>query len=185
MDISPGVRPYADGTPHRSHRMYKLFWIIPMFQLVVLLIPKWMWTSWLEGNLMQKLVDSLEQRANDTERRSTFVVKYLTKHHGAANSYFWCYTICHCLQLMALWVSIIGADWAFDGHYMFYGPSFLVDVGKDKVPLVDSVFPLRAKCTITTYGNSGSRQTADAICELNLNDLNRILFFVQWLVKHI
>lgn len=140
-----------------------------------------MWTSWLEGNLMKKMVHSLEKQNHEQmEKRSGFIVKFLTKHRGAANSYFWCYTICHFLQLMSLWICIIGADWAFDGQYMWYGPSFLIDIGRDRVPLVDSVFPLRAKCTITTYGSSGSKQTADAICELNLNDLNRILFFVQW-----
>lgn len=181
-EISPGVRPIKDGAPLKSHRFYKLIWIIPLIQLVILSLPKWMWASWLEGRLMKKIVDSLDhQKENPSEgKRSFFLVEYIIKHKNAANSYFWCYMSCHILQLASLWICIVGANWAFGGEYFWYGPSFLVDIGKDKVPLADTVFPLRAKCTISTYGASGSKQSADAVCELNLNDLNRILFFVQW-----
>ena len=44
------------------------------------------------------------------------------------------------------------------------------------------VFPKMTKCTIETYGPSGTIQNSDGLCVLPINVLNEKIFFVVWFV---
>lgn len=46
----------------------------------------------------------------------------------------------------------------------------------------DDVFPKMTKCSLYTYGPSGTIQTHDALCVLNVNVLNDKIYFLLWFV---
>jgi len=45
-----------------------------------------------------------------------------------------------------------------------------------------AIFPKMTKCTLETYGPSGTLQNLDGLCILPINVLNEKLFFIMWLV---
>ena len=44
------------------------------------------------------------------------------------------------------------------------------------------IFPKMTKCTLNTYGPSGSLQNHDALCILPINILNEKIYFVAWFI---
>ena len=46
----------------------------------------------------------------------------------------------------------------------------------------DKIFPKMTKCTMRTYGPSGTLQTHDALCVMGCNVLNEKIYFLVWFV---
>ena len=74
-------------------------------------------------------------------------------------------------------------DVFFEGQFRGYGPSVALAVETKPFERVDPMarlFPKVTKCTIHTFGSSGSPQTLDALCILPLNVVNEKIFVFLW-----
>jgi hypothetical protein len=91
--------------------------------------------------------------------------------------------LCHVWSLVTSVANVFFVQWYLGGQFLWYGVtamSYLVQ--RDGDSPFDLIFPKVTKCTLSTYGPSGSVQSHDALCVMPVNVLNDKIYLVAWFV---
>jgi hypothetical protein len=99
------------------------------------------------------------------------------------------YLLCKLLQIANVWGQLLCLDYLLDHvdgmHYLSWVPNLLSGgwytgaVNRSDI----SMFAVRVMCLVTTHarpGNIGSNERHDIVCDLPINDWNRLFFVGYW-----
>ena len=72
-------------------------------------------------------------------------------------------------------------DVVLDGQFYYYGYEYVTQMlNSGKVTIEDVVFPKLTKCSVWSYGSSGTLQTQDFMCVLGASYWYSRMFVVLW-----
>ncbi|XP_065296667.1 innexin shaking-B-like [Dermacentor albipictus] len=189
--VYPGVGPGSStnvlsGTKdHKYHRYYQWVCFMLFFQATLFYLPRWLWKFWEGGKIQALMMDLDVGMCGEAEKKQKkkllvdYLVSSLKQHDWYVARYFFC-------ELLAL-VNVVGQmflmDRFFDGEFLTYGLDVIRFLDQDDEERVDPmvrVFPRVTKCQFFKFGQSGNRETHDAICILPLNIVNEKIYIFLW-----
>ena len=90
------------------------------------------------------------------------------------------------LNLVNIVLNILAINWYLKGHFLTYGPYFLMyqlggGAGWGENPFT-TIFPKMTKCTLEMFGPSGSIVNFDGLCILPINVLNERIYIIIWFI---
>ena len=196
----PGVGPYphsstntedsnlvevtADGDEIR-HAWYQWVIFVLFLQALCCYLPHYLWKVW-EGKKISLLVQDLDCPTLDTVKEKTeekrrVIVNYFYKNNRTHNLYVSKFVFCEFLNLVNILGQMYLMDLFFSGSFLDYGFNIMSSTSGDNLEKeIAQVFPKIGKCTINTYGVSGTIQTDDSFCVLPLNNFNGKFYFFLW-----
>jgi len=82
-------------------------------------------------------------------------------------------------------LNVFFVNWYLDGNFISYGPSSVAHMASSSSSSsssdpFDLIFPKMTKCTLRTYGPSGTLQNHDSLCVLPVNIFNEKIFLLLW-----
>ena len=92
--------------------------------------------------------------------------------------------LCDALNVIVVILNIFFVDWYLSYNFLMYGPQSLSHLTttpeKQGLDPFDVLFPKMTKCTLNTYGPSGTIQRHDGLCVLPINVFNEKLYLFIW-----
>ncbi len=89
------------------------------------------------------------------------------------------------LNLLNVLLNIFFTNWYLGHSFLAYGPQALAYAASDPATRspegpMDLIFPKMTKCTLNSFGPSGTIQNHDALCVMPVNVLNEKIYFILW-----
>ncbi|XP_015111877.1 innexin inx2-like [Diachasma alloeum] len=184
---SPGVGPALENDEIHHHRYYQWVCFVLGLQAIIFYTPRALWGVWERGTvalLTRDLTSPFLRDVWSQERREQLVEYFASTHLHTHNFYALCYLFCEALNFLNVIAQIYLLDAFLEGQFTRYGPA-VAAFGMETKPFervdpMSRLFPKVTKCTIHTFGSSGSQQTHDALCVLPLNVVNEKTFVFVW-----
>ncbi|XP_063240533.1 innexin inx7-like [Bacillus rossius redtenbacheri] len=191
LALGPGVGPLAPGDEVVRHAYYQWVPFLLFAQALCFCLPHLAWKA-LEGGSVKGFsagLRGLQLAVGDQELRLGRGVVVPTRQHReaavstAARAFLarrplfggWALRLAACeLMNLANVVLQVAAIHAFLGN-RFWDLRPWVGGGN-----LDAVFPKLTKCSFHKFGPGGSVQTHDALCVMQLNLVNEIIFAATW-----
>ena len=178
----PGV---AGGSEPVSQYWYQWVIFVLFLQALCCYLPHYLWKVW-EGKKISLLIQNLDSPTLDTGKESTekareVIVNYFYKNNRTHNLYVSKFVFCEFLNLVNILGQMYLMDVFFSGGFLEYGFNIMSSKSGDNLEKeITQVFPKIGKCTISTYGSSGTIQKHDSFCVLPLNNFNGKFYFFLW-----
>ncbi|XP_046604708.1 innexin inx2-like [Neodiprion virginianus] len=184
---SPGVGQALEGDEIHQHRYYQWVCFVLVLQALMFYTPRALWGVWERGTvrLLSVNLDNPFYRDEWTKERRNQLVEYfaITNLH-THNFYAFRFLTCEILNFCNAIGQMYLLDVFLEGQFTKYGPAvtaFAIESRPfQRVDPMTRLFPKMTKCTIHTFGASGSPQTRDALCVLPLNVVNEKIFVFIW-----
>ncbi|KAF7994638.1 hypothetical protein HCN44_004110 [Aphidius gifuensis] len=180
----------GQGLPNdeiHHHRYYQWVCLVLALQAIVFYSPRALWIVRERGTvalLSRDLTSPLLRDVWSQERKEQLVEYFATTHLHAHTYYALSFFFCEILNFINVIVQILLLNVLLEGQFLKYGSSVVEFESETKpferVDPMSRLFPKVSKCTIYTYGSSGSVQTKDALCVLPLNVVNEKTFVFLW-----
>jgi hypothetical protein len=174
---------YRSEAVPQTHRKYsKWIWLYLVLQAFICYIPYHIWSSCEEhviGNLLQNIT-KFEFDKLKLPTRKNGILEFLS-NELECDSFFYQYCFYRLSSVIVTFSNIFIIDCYLDGKFWSYGYHVL---GNTVVPtgfhVMDSIFPLSGNCDIKIYGPGGDINLYNAICEIPINDVYRMVYIVIW-----
>lgn len=182
--IYPGIEN-SKNSDRKYYPYYQWVCFVLFVQGVFFCVPYYLWSMW-EGGLLRAVtlnmhiaVVSAEERKLKKKIILEYLCRNLRQHRMYAFKYFFCEFLC--------FFNVVGQmtlmDVFFDDEFLSYGVDVIRFAQMDQEERVDPmirIFPRMTKCTIYTFGTSGSIEKRDILCLLPLNNFNEKIYIFLW-----
>uniref|UniRef100_A0A6M2DL53 Innexin n=1 Tax=Xenopsylla cheopis TaxID=163159 RepID=A0A6M2DL53_XENCH len=174
------------------HKYYQWVSFVLVLQAGMFYLPRYMWKCWENGRikaLTQNLVGPLVIEEECTTDRKNYLLNYLSEKGNQTHTFYAIrFVICEILNFANVVGQFFMVNLFLGGKFVNYGPAvsiflsknFLFDTDVSNNDPMSRIFPKTAKCTLTDYGPSGTKQIKDALCVLPLNIVNEKLYALLW-----
>lgn len=181
--IAKGVDAnYKEGDPIDYQRYYQWVCFVLFFQAMLFYIPRFMWKMW-EGGRIEQLVGELNKPiitdVGSKNEQKRIIVRYFTTNTNNSNAYAFRFVFCELLNFINVVGQIYFMDYFLDGEFWSYGLHILYKTNS-RADAMAKIFPKFTKCTIYTFGQSGSPQIRDSYCLLPINVANEKIYICLW-----
>ncbi|XP_014234930.1 innexin inx2-like [Trichogramma pretiosum] len=184
---APGVAQASDGDEIYQHKYYQWVCLVLLLQGLAYYVSGALWRAW-EAGLMCQLSNELEVKSRVC---AYFAEARLSRAHEL---YALRFASCELLNFLLTLGQFCLLDKFLEGRFASYGLdalSFLLSQPEasslrqryqpsSRVDPMARLFPKLAKCTLHTFGSTGSSQVHDALCVLSLNVVNEKVFVFVW-----
>ncbi|XP_048510259.1 innexin inx2-like [Athalia rosae] len=184
---SPGVGQALDNDEIHHHRYYQWVCFVLALQALMFYTPRALWGVWERGTvklLSANLGTPFFRDVWSKERKDQLVEYFTTTNLHTHNFYAFRFLTCEILNFCNAIGQIYFLDVFLEGQFSKYGPAvtaFAIETNPfQRIDPMARLFPKVTKCTIHTFGSSGSPQTHDALCILPLNVVNEKIFVFIW-----
>ncbi|XP_051167414.1 innexin inx2-like [Leptopilina boulardi] len=182
-----GMRPSQNESDLIEQQYYKWVCLFLGLQALMFYIPRALWIVW-ERNIMsflaKDLATPLAQNVWTEEKRNHLTNYFSNSYMNSNNFYAIRFFVCELLNLLNSISQIYFLDLLLNGKFSLLGPAAVTfATAYDTKKMIDplkQIFPLTGKCTLNTYGPSGTIQYYDAFCILSLNIINEKIFIILW-----
>jgi len=189
--LYPGLLPTgasSEGVEELRHPWYKWTALILFLLAGAFYIPHWLWKV-AEGGRLNALRQDMGGKkilsVADREQQRMLAVECLMQSRGKSNRWY-------CLTFFALeLVNILIAcavmyilNVVFKYQYLEYGLSnvqlLLLKTEYARYDPMERMFPKAARCSLHTFGPSGTVTNMEGLCFLYHNYLNEFIFLFLW-----
>ena len=180
-----GAGPGMAGSERVSQVWYQWVIFVLFLQALCCYFPHYLWKVW-EGKKISLLIQGLDGPTLDTGKEATeqkrgVIVNYFYKNNRTHNLYVAKFVFCEFLNLVNMIGQMYLMDRFFSGSFLDYGYNIMSSESGDNLEKeIIQVFPKIGKCSVNTYGVSGTIQTLDSFCVLPLNNFNGKFYFFLW-----
>ncbi|XP_051168211.1 innexin inx2-like [Leptopilina boulardi] len=186
-NVGLGMRPSQNDSDLIEQQYYKWVCLFLGLQALMFYIPRALWIVW-ERNIISFLAKDLATPLPQvawTEEKRNHLTNYFTNANLYSNNFYAIrFFICELLNLLNSICQIYFLDLLLNGQFSLLGPaSVTFATAYDTTKMIDplkQLFPLTGKCSMNTYGSSGTIQKHDAFCILSLNMINEKVFLILW-----
>ena len=203
----PGVGPIGSNPSHQLlyHNYYMWVPYLLLIQSCTFFIPLLLHRFAQEGRVQLLLAGLHNLIAFDETREDKYgdiklYMKDFYNHHD-----WWAFKLffCDALNLVSIILNILFTNWYLGNTFYEYGAySIGTNLGLGHIIVLmyvladymiqsmerkandpfNIVFPKMTKCTLETYGPSGTIQNNDGLCVLPINVLNEKIYFIIWFI---
>jgi len=189
--LYPGILPTGDwskGVEEQRHPWYKWTALLLFLLAGAFYIPHWLWKV-AEGGRLNALRQDLGGKkilsVADRDQQRKLAVECLMESRGKSNRVY-------CLTFFGLEVANIAIAFAvmyllnvvFQNQYLEYGTDniklLLLKTEYARYDPMEKLFPKVAKCSLNTFGPSGTITNMEGLCFLYHNYLNEFVFLFLW-----
>ena len=201
IEIYPGISGHYRGQEKdvKYHSFYRYTPLYMLVEALLFTLTNCLW-KYLEDGVLQTIIQDLNINCN----RETFDQKRneLIKHSATAintmqntTEYAAKYYFCMFLSLVNVGIQFAFTHWFLnEGDFLYYGydvvkyyiesynlvePEGSIGVYKIYSPM-HIVFPRQGKCTLFTFGPSGTVQHHNVLCYMPMNSMNDKMFVALW-----
>ncbi|KZS10408.1 putative Innexin inx3 [Daphnia magna] len=181
--IHPCVGP--PSSEKRYHSYYQWVPFVLFFQGLLFYLPHWIWKQH-ENGIVGQLTEGrrgFDLKGRDATLWRPLLSSYLNETMGTHGYLGVAHVTCELFNLVNAVGNIYLIDLFLGGYFFDYGWQILQRQSLDQEERRDhmiEIFPRVTKCTLDTYGSSGSVQRHDALCILPVNVLNEKIYIFAW-----
>ncbi|XP_043485016.1 innexin inx2-like [Leptopilina heterotoma] len=187
-NVGLGMRPSENQSDLIDQEYYKWVCLFLGLQAFMFYAPRALWIIWerkIISFLAKDLATPLQQEVWTEDKRNQLTNYFYNDHMMSSNNFYAIrFFVCEILNLLNSMSQIYFLDLLLNGRFSLLGPASVTYAmayeSKTMVDPLEQLFPLTGKCTLNTYGPSGSIQKHDAFCILTLNMINEKIFIILW-----
>ena len=190
-DIHPGIGPIGTTKDNKEFVYHNYYMWVPYLlfaQSLSFFIPYMLHKFFQEGRL-QLVLAELHNISPYPETRDNTIGDITTFFRDWYNHQTWWALklfLCDMLNFVVIILNIMFCDWYLGQEFLRYGPTSIGFISQPpetrKVDPFNLLFPKMTKCSIQTYGPSGSVQNFDSLCVLTINVFNEKLYLMLWVL---
>ncbi|XP_055909973.1 innexin inx7 [Eupeodes corollae] len=197
--FQPGIGPYHfNEEPIKRHAYYQWVPFILFGQALCFLVPHIMWKRW-EGDRVKKLIIRLKTASisryvhskfkfgntevptmEETEDHIKDIRREIITRMPLNESWGTHLMIAEWMNLINIVFQIWWTNKFLGGQFLSLGVHILSENWKDKMDILDKVFPKVTKCHFNKFGPSGSLQVHDTLCVMALNIIHEKIYSILW-----
>jgi len=182
-----GIGPHTPGDEVIYHSYYQWVPYLLFLQAISFYVPHLFYKFSQDGKV-QQLLNNLQNVIQYNEDRADKVGDvhlYLQDYYGTW--FWWSFKLVASdfLNLINVIANIFLVHWYLGFNFLSYGPQVLSYLTSDEQTRgpdpFHTIFPKMTKCSLNTFGPSGTIQTLDSLCVLPINVLNERIYFILWI----
>ena len=182
----PGLGPYTSSDEKFYHNYYMWVPYLLFAQSLSFFIPRLLHHLFQDARVqcvLAELHNIFPYRETRDDKYGDISLYFKDWYN---NQNWWAFTLvmCDALNVIIVLLNIFLVDWYLGYNFFLYGPrsiqylcTSLANRGSDPF---DVLFPKMTKCTLNTYGPSGTIQEHDGLCILPINVFNEKLYLFIW-----